>query len=166
MKKIVTLTIALLLALTIIVGATSGVKSFQKITLDGKEVSLQGYLIENANYFKLRDLANILNGTCAQFDISYNKEKAQIQIKKSTSYSEAQKGLSALKSEKVNAEMSTQNVLVDGVTHKVYTALIEQNNFVKLRDVAKILGFEVEYNETTKEINLKTTDVPGTCTIH
>jgi hypothetical protein len=50
-----------------------------KIFIDGKEVTLNGYNIEDSNYFKLRDLASALN-----FDVDYRD--GQIYIEPENAY--------------------------------------------------------------------------------
>lgn len=44
-------------------------------TLDGKAVSLNAYLFSEANYVMLRDVATLLSGSKAQFEVSWDKEK-------------------------------------------------------------------------------------------
>ena len=48
--------------------------STHKVTLDGKSVAPQGYNIENNNYYKLRDIAYMLNGTDSQFNVTWDAE--------------------------------------------------------------------------------------------
>lgn len=45
-----------------------------KIFIDGGEITLKGYNIENSNYFKLRDLASALN-----FDVDYRDKQIYIE---------------------------------------------------------------------------------------
>ena len=43
------------------------------VMLDGKQVKPVGYNINGNNYYKLRDIALILNGTTAQFGVTWDK---------------------------------------------------------------------------------------------
>jgi V8-like Glu-specific endopeptidase len=45
----------------------TGTLSPSKILVDGKTVLHDAYLINDNNYFKLRDLATVINGTKKQF---------------------------------------------------------------------------------------------------
>ena len=51
-----------------------------KLSVDGKDATPAAYKINNANYFKLRDVAMLVNGTKAQFSIDYDREKKAIMI--------------------------------------------------------------------------------------
>ena len=42
------------------------------MTVDGQPVRPQGYMINGSNYYKLRDIAYILNGTDSQFNVAWN----------------------------------------------------------------------------------------------
>ena len=55
-------------------------RSAQNLTVDGKAVSCDKYNIDGSNYFKLRDLAYLLNGTESQFDVGWNEEKGIVSI--------------------------------------------------------------------------------------
>ena len=44
----------------------------QNLTVDGKNIKCEKYNIDDRNYFKLRDLAELLNGTTSQFDVDYD----------------------------------------------------------------------------------------------
>ena len=60
--------------------------STHKVTLDGKSVAPQGYNIENNNYYKLRDIAYILNGTDSQFNVSWDSDANRIELISGTAY--------------------------------------------------------------------------------
>ncbi|MDO5717153.1 MAG: stalk domain-containing protein [Tissierellia bacterium] len=167
MKKIVSILLAMTMVFVLVSSvkaeAVTGSKSFQKVILDGEEVQISSYLIAERNYFKMRDLAALLNGTCAQFNIQYNKEKKRVEIYKHQPYEKQAGDLAPLEEGAVSGELSVQGIYVDAATYRVQTALINQNNYVKLRDVAKILGFEVDYDKETKAIVIKTSKEKGLC---
>ena len=48
------------------------VLSPQKLSVNGTNVDCGKYNIDGANYFKLRDLAYMLNGTASQFDVGFD----------------------------------------------------------------------------------------------
>ena len=49
-----------------------------KILVNGKSVTFDAYNINGSNYFKLRDLAYVLNGTQKQFEVTYDAEKKAV----------------------------------------------------------------------------------------
>lgn len=167
MKKLWTMLICLALTAALAVPAfaaeATAEKSFQKVILDGTEVSINSYLINGTNYFKLRDVAAIMNGTCTQFNVTYNKSAARIELASKTGYAKQSGDLTALQDGKVSAKVTKQSLVVDDKTYQVETALIGQNNFVKLRDLGKILGFSVEFDKSTKAIVIKTSSQKGVC---
>lgn len=51
-----------------------------KIKVDGKELALDGYMINSNNYFKLRDRAQIVSGSNTQFEVTWSEAKSAIEL--------------------------------------------------------------------------------------
>lgn len=51
-----------------------------KVLVNGSEKAFDAYSIEGNNYFKLRDLAFVLNGTGKQFEVTWDSGKGAINI--------------------------------------------------------------------------------------
>ncbi|MBQ3880830.1 MAG: hypothetical protein II727_11040 [Oscillospiraceae bacterium] len=126
-------------------------RSAQNLTVDGKAVSCDKYNIDGSNYFKLRDLAYLLNGTESQFDVGWNEEKGIVSITTKHAYTtsdghelEIGADLSA------TAQRSAQTIQIDGAVRSGLTVYnIGGSNFFKLRDLGIALGFGVGYNAAT-----------------
>ena len=80
MRKIILIALAILMVLAPMARAegqaepmAEAQKSFQPFELDGEAVKIGGYLINANNYYKLRDLAALLNGTDKEFNIVFDK---------------------------------------------------------------------------------------------
>lgn len=131
-------------------------KSFQPFELDGKEVKIGGYLINSNNYYKLRDLAALLNGTDKQFNVIFDNEKKQIALELGKPYEKLDTDLQEMKHDKATAKMVTNTILVDGKEVDLKAAFIDKNNYVKLRDLGTVVGFLVGYNKETKTIVVDT----------
>ena len=76
MKKKISLLLAVLMLVTFMpmsmaVSEEKAVKSAQKFELDGEEIKLPAYSIKGKNYLKLRDLAAIMSGKEAKFNVYY-----------------------------------------------------------------------------------------------
>jgi hypothetical protein len=56
------------------------VLSSQNLSVDGKTVDCEKYNIDGSNYFKLRDIAYLLNGTRAQFAVGWDAETQTVSI--------------------------------------------------------------------------------------
>lgn len=72
MKRTLCSALACLMLLPTSALAVQATPSHQPIVRNGQEVSLAGYEIDGYTYFKLRDVAAILNGTENQFSVDYD----------------------------------------------------------------------------------------------
>ena len=163
MKKVLLIALAILMVLAPIARAegqadsmAEAQKSFQPFELDGEEVKIGGYLINANNYYKLRDLAALLNGTDKEFNVIFDKEKKQIALELGKPYEKLDTDLQEMKHDKTKAKMITNTILVDGKEVELKAALIDQNNYVKLRDLGAVVGFKVDYNKETQAIIVDT----------
>ena len=121
MKKVLLIALAILMVLAPIARAegqeapmAEAQKSFQPFELDGEEVKIGGYLINANNYYKLRDLAALLNGTDKQFNIVFDDVKKQIALELGKPYEKLDTDLQEMKHDKTKAKMVTNTILVDG----------------------------------------------------
>lgn len=147
-----------------------------KVMINGKAVEFEAYNINGNNYFKLRDLAMALNGTEASFSVAWVEELNSIVIERGDytggvceAYvpvgGELQKGDGQ---DKVAYE-SAQSVEapMDGGTVRAYTEEegaigwaaynINNNNYFKLRDIAELFEFEVDWDGTNNCVIIDTT---------
>ena len=128
--------------------------TFQEVYLDGVKIELGAYLINQRNYVKLRDVAAILAATDAKYNVDFDKEKKQVVIKTGEAYEKQEKDLTPLAKGKQVAVISEQNFMFNGEEKAVETALINQNNYLQLRQLGELVGFGVNYNKETKAIEL------------
>lgn len=163
MKKVLLIALAILMVLAPIARAegqadpmAEAQKSFQPFELDGEEAKIGGYLINANNYYKLRDLAALLSGTDKQFNIVFDDVKKQIALELGKPYEKLDTDLQEMKHDKTTAKMVTNTILVDGKEVELKAALIDQNNYVKLRDLGAVVGFKVDYNKETQAIIVDT----------
>ncbi|WP_308534032.1 hypothetical protein [uncultured Peptoniphilus sp.] len=129
--------------------------SSQKMKLDGENVSMAAYNINGNNYFKLRDLAAILDGKACTFNIAFDEGSASVLIKKNESYKKSEDDLKNLGYNKAYIE-SSQKILLDGEKINTKAYLIGVNNFFKLRDLGKTIGFYVGYDQGENSIIIDT----------
>lgn len=122
----------------------------QKLTVDGKNVNCEKYNIGGSNYFKLRDLACLLNGTGSQFGVDFDAATSTVIIAKGAAYAPTGTELAAGVDNSRTARPSSQTILIDGVKHGELTVYnIGGSNFFQLRELGNILGFEVDYDSAT-----------------
>lgn len=163
MKKKISLLLAILMLVTFIPTsfaerkAAEARKNNQRIVLDGKEVKVGSYLVEDYNYIKLRDVAALLNETPNQFDIGFaTKELKTIVLALGEEYEKEDDDLQEIKKEKAKASVGVIQVKVNGELKDLKTALIDGFNYVQLRDLSKLVGFEVGYDAKNKTILINT----------
>ncbi|MBU5669213.1 FIVAR domain-containing protein [Peptoniphilus sp. MSJ-1] len=127
--------------------------SNQKVTLNGKEVAIFGYNIKDENYFKLRDLAAVLKDTDAKFAVDYKDNV--VTLAKGGDYKVLDTDQKSV-AEKAKGALTNDKVLVGEDVLKATAYKINDNNYYRLRDLGKALGFGVDYDEATRTVLLTT----------
>lgn len=116
-----------------------------KFMLNGAEVALPAYSIGGNNYVKLRDVGALLK---TRFDVRWEDGKAKLY--NHAAYTAVGGELAAIGKESKSATLSTTD-FVWGDTGAAVTGLtaytIGGNNFVKLRDIAKLFDFDVDWRD-------------------
>lgn len=129
--------------------------SKNKIRLDDNSMDIEAYNIEGNNYFMLRDLASLLRDTDKNFDVKYNQDKKAIELEKGKSFEKSEVSSNLL--EPKNVLLSKQKLYIDGEEiNGIKTYAINGNNYFMLRDIAQKIGFDVDYDNNTREILIKT----------
>ena len=161
MKKKISLLLAILMLVTLIPTAfaesktVDAVKNTKKVTLDGEEVMVGAYDVEGYNYLKLRDVAAILNTKKCQFNIGFDKPTKLITVELAKGYEKVEGDLAEIKDEKAKAIVSVKKILVNGEEKEIKTALINEYNYMQLRDLGSLVGLDVKYDAKNKVIMLK-----------
>lgn len=129
------------------------------VMIDNKTVPFTAYNIDGSNYFKLRDLANAINGSKKQFNVSWDGTKNAITIKPTTPYADATEIKSGATNQAVETKIATPTTaaLYIGEEEQGLTAYnIDGNNYYMLRDIAGALDFGVSWNGKTNTICIDT----------
>lgn len=124
------------------------------ININGSFSKVASYNIGGNNYFRLRDLASILAGTEAAFDVGYDDSKRLITVQTGTVLSGAP-SLIQLDSNDV-AVPNAMTVMVDDryVAPTAYN--INGFTYFKLRELGQILGFGVDWDEDAQSMVINT----------
>lgn len=160
MRKICTLLLALCLFLFIEASASYAEENIKatvsdsQVIIDGKVVRSVGFNIQNYNYFGLRDLASHLAETDSRFDITWNKELNAIELTTDKAYSANESFRTPYFSsdQLYEAKLSTAKMIIDGKLHSIQAYNIEDNTYFQLRDLAKVLKFDVSFDSGTNSI--------------
>lgn len=150
MKKCLIMFLCIVLTLTLFPCSTLAayaVRSPQNLTVDGETVSCDKYNIDGYNYFKLRDIAFLLNGTGSQFDVGWDSAANLVSITRNHVYT-SPTGTELFVGEDYSytAQVSPQSIKIDGVMQtdlKVYN--IGGSNYFQLRELGTVLDFNVSY---------------------
>lgn len=126
------------------------------IVVDGKRMQMSGFNISDNTYYKLRDIAYLLNGTNKQFDVVYDMEKSAIVMQPGKSYlrEENEEGASDIKDMKL--EEKQVDLYLKDEYHQFMGYMIHGNTYIKIRDLVTLLEMEIEWSNETKEITLVT----------
>ena len=118
------------------------------------DIDISSYSIEGSNYVKLRDVAAILVGEFYQFNVGYDKERNLVIVEPYIHYNKSESDLSKITNNKAKATVSKKSILINGEEKLVNMAYINGNNYMKLRDIASLIGFPVDYEKQSETVLL------------
>ena len=126
-----------------------------KVTVNGEAKAFEAYNINDNNYFKLRDIAYVLNGTDASFSVGWDGAANSIALVKGEAYAPtgSEMKVSGTKDIK-DAVESTSAILIDGQKAALKAYTIKGNNYFKLRDLGTALGFQIGWDNASQTISI------------
>lgn len=116
------------------------------VLVDGEAKEFRSYLIQNNNYFKLRDLAYVLSGTKKQFEVTWDEAVRAISITPGKPYTPVGGEMDGADTARRAAQRSTAAILLNGKSVDLTAYNIAGNNYFKLRDLGKALDFYVGWD--------------------
>lgn len=134
------------------VSANTASVSSQKINIDGVSVDVESYNIGGNNYFKLRDIAYIMNGTEKQFNIIYNSSTNSINITPNSSYMVDGSELKKNNVSQINATPTSSSLYYENQSINLNAYNINGNNYFKLRDIAALINFGIVFDQDTNTV--------------
>jgi lysophospholipase L1-like esterase len=133
-------------------------RSGQTVKVNGAATAFDVYNIDGSNYFKLRDIAFVLNKTGSQFSVSYDETKKVISCTTGIAYTPVGGELTAGADQSATAVPSSQRLVINGKDASLTAFNIGGSTFIKLRDLGAALNFTVIYDEAEKTILIKSAD--------
>ena len=133
-----------------VVGKPTVQLTTQALKVYGETTDTEIYNISGYNYFKLRDIAALLNGTGAQFSVSFDEESRSVSITTGAAYEAVGGELELGEDKSATCVLSNWSIEVNGEKKDVVAYNLGGNNFFKLRDLGAALGFGVDYDEATR----------------
>ena len=168
MKKKISLLLVVLMLVTLMPMSMASseekaMESTQKFTVNGEAREIRAYIIKGKNYLRLRDAAAALRGTKAQFQVDYDNDKNLVSIERNKPYEDPSNTKIYSSQKELWATMRNMDVLIDGKEKKLKSAFIIETNFIELRDLAKLMGFDVGYDAPTKTVAITSDKVKMPC---
>ncbi|MGO4529148.1 hypothetical protein AB4Z30_08705 [Paenibacillus sp. 2TAF8] len=162
MKRIFSSLLAIVMVLTFVPvaafadGSLPATKNASNVMIDGMEKSLDGYNIGGNNYFKLRDIANLLSGTTKQFDVAWDGEKNAISLLSSRPYTVIGGEMAKLPWGRTKSAIrSTSKVYLDNKEINLTAYTVDGSNYFKLRDLGSTLDFYVNWDERNNTLEIE-----------
>ena len=120
----------------------------QSVYVGNTRVYPTGYNIKDNNYFKLRDIGQLVG-----FGVEWDEATRTVVIT-SDRTTPVLTGLLDMAQTGSTAKLSPQRITVDGEEVSLTSYLIRGNNYIKLRDIAKEIHFGVEYDMASKKVTI------------
>ena len=154
--------IALVLFAPIIVHADSvtATRVDLRISVDHGFDLIDAYAIDDYNYIKLRDIACLVSGTSKQFDVTWDGDRKAINLIPGKPYTPVGNELTLSSrwdgAGKKTAIPNTSAILLDGKEIRLTAYTIDGYNYFKLRDIAGVFDFFVDWDATDKTVIIDT----------
>ena len=141
--------------------AIEAIPAHSAVIVNGEKVSFDTYDIGGVDYFKLRDLAYVLNGSAKQFDVGYDAATNAIILTSGKPYTAVGGEMTGKGAGAKTPEPTNSKILLNGKEAQFTAYLIDGNNYFKLRDIGKAIDFGVERNSASDAVIIDTSRAYG-----
>jgi len=125
------------------------------VLVDGAKIDFQAYTINGNNYFKLRDVAYVLNGTEKSFSVGWDGQRNAISLETGKAYQSDGSEMKVSPNPSIEqGVLSTSTIYLDGSKVDLTAYTINGNNYFKLRDLADALDFGVTWDGSLNTIRI------------
>jgi len=130
------------------------------VYINGDEIAFNAFNIDDYNYFKLRDIAYVLNGTEKQFSIEWDDALNKISLISGRQYIAVGGEMSmSINSDSISIKQAqpTDSIMVlDGREISLIAYNIDGYNYFRLRDIGEEINFGVDWDEADDSIRIDT----------
>ncbi|MSU01171.1 hypothetical protein FYJ83_06770 [Tissierella sp. DSM 105185] len=127
-----------------------------KVKVNGILKEFESYNINGNNYFKLRDLAQVVNKTSKNFEVEWDGAKNAIRLISNKAYTPVGGELAKGDGKTKSAQVTTSAIYKDGKEISLTAYNIGGSNFFKLRDIAKAFDIGVTWDGPTNTVGIDT----------
>lgn len=139
-----------------VVNPLSAVKSEARVLVNGEETSVEGFTVNDTNYFKIRDIAMILKDTANSFNVAWRSEDNAINIIPYSEYEPNGTELIPDTNESIEVVENDMPIYVNNKSTAITCYNINGSAYFKIRDIADAAGFEIQWDGGSQTINLVT----------
>lgn len=126
------------------------------VLVNSASTAFEAYNINGNNYFKLRDLAKVVDGTEKNFEVTWDGTKNAINLISNSGYTSVGGELGKGDGKAKTATLTTSTIYKDGTEVSLTAYHINGNNYFKLRDVAQAFDIGVTWDHETKTVGIDT----------
>ncbi len=124
-------------------------------TVDGQTAAPTAFLIDGSNYIKLRDIAAMLADTEKGFAVAYDLATDSVALAGGRTYTPLGTELAGVRDAAVvQAGAGSQQITLDGAPLTLTAYMIDDENYVKLRDLAQAIDCGITYDPATQAVDL------------
>ncbi len=127
-----------------------------KLVVDGQEVEVSGYTVNDSNYYKIRDIAMVLRTTDSKFNVEWDETLSAVSVTTGEKYEIIGGELSEDDGSSLNVEQNSAPIYVDGEEHEFLSYNINGSTYFKIRDIGDMAGFGVDWDGDTQTVVIRT----------
>ena len=127
-------------------------RTSQSLKVNGAPVSAEIYNINGNNYFKLRDVAMMLNGTGSQFAVYFDAGTGTISVTPGLPYAPQGGELTVGEDKSASCVASSMPIFINSIQQYPTAYNLGGNNFLQLRDLGSLLNFSVDFDAASNTI--------------
>lgn len=125
------------------------------ILINGMEKEIETYVESGSTYFKIRDIAFLLNGSGSQFDVSWNPKTKQVEVRLYEFYTPVGGEISYSSIPK-NVTKSYVTLNINGVPKTLEAYTIDGSTYYKIRELGAAVGFDVSWDSQRNAVAIQT----------
>jgi len=126
------------------------------VLVDGEAVEIPFYDIGGRNFFRLRDIAYVLNETGARFIVGWDGAINTVFIVSQQAYISRGDELISLSTEVVGATPATASIFIDGEAAELTAYLVNDSHFVMPHELGAWLGYHWYFDQEQNAIVIRT----------
>ena len=127
------------------------------VLVNGAQKQFTAYEIGGSNYFMLRDLAYVLNGSAKEFNVAWNSNEQALEMTSGVAYQVTGEEMkSATSARDKTATLANVDMYLNGQQVSFTAYFIEGHTYFKLRDIMQTFNVGVLWDEAGRTIRMET----------